>query len=173
MIEIWKDVKGYEGLYQVSNLGNVKSLNRIKHYVNGRKYTLNGRVLKGILVGNGYYNIVLCSSVKRKFYIHRLVAQSFIPNPKNKPEVNHINGIKTDNRVVNLEWSTRLENQRHAKEMGLGNFCGEMSPTSKLKNEQVLEIRNSKLKGTELSKLYNIGEMQISRIKNNKNWKHL
>lgn len=101
MKEIWKDIGGYEGLYQVSNLGRV---NRVA----------TGRVLKGGKDGGGYLNVDLCKNGKRKTHtIHRLLAQAFIPNPENKSDVNHIDEDKTNNNVNNLEWSTRKENLNH------------------------------------------------------------
>ncbi|HRF71094.1 MAG TPA: NUMOD4 motif-containing HNH endonuclease [Candidatus Pelethenecus sp.] len=108
-LEIWKDIKGYEGLYQISNLGNVKSL--------GNKSNHKEEILmKQNLNFNGYLYIGLRSNSKRKiFRVHRLVAEAFIPNPLGKEEVNHINCNKTDNRACNLEWNTRQENQSHAE----------------------------------------------------------
>ncbi|NFG01740.1 hypothetical protein FCV36_05215 [Clostridium sporogenes] len=109
--EIWKDIKGYEGLYQVSNLGKVKSL-----------ITTQSRRI-GILKSynhSGYRRINLYKNGKgKKYYIHRLVAKAFISNVNNYPEVNHIDGNKQNNRVENLEWCTSSQNQIHAFKIGL------------------------------------------------------
>ena len=114
MTETWKDIKGYEGLYQVSNLGRVKSLKRNVIRKNGRNQTIQERILKPSITG-GYLRVILCNgSGKRKaFSVHRLVCEAFHENPQNKPEVNHINEDKSDNRACNLEWVTRKENNNH------------------------------------------------------------
>lgn len=111
MQETFKDIPGYEGKYQVSNLGKVKSLPKKRGF--GKGYTCKELILKPSL-NMGYPAIVLCNGINKLITIHRLVAITFIPNPKNKKTVNHKNGIKTDNQVDNLEWATQLENNLHS-----------------------------------------------------------
>ena len=112
MKEIWKDVIGYEGLYQVSNLGRVKSLDRF--CIDGRKRC--GQIMKQVIRNGGYFSVGLRKGKGQKAYlVHRLVAEAFIPNTDNKPCVDHINTIRTDNRVCNLRWCTYKENCNNSK----------------------------------------------------------
>ena len=109
--EEWRDVVGYEGRYQVSSMGRVKSLERkVRHWRGGERIQKE-RILKPSNDRRGYLLVSLCDGEKRKtFSVHRLVCQAFHENPDNKPQVNHINEIKTDNRASNLEWATAREN---------------------------------------------------------------
>lgn len=113
MNEEWKAIEGYEGLYEISNLGNVRSLN----YRNKKGCI---KIMNPKNTTTGYYNICLMKDKKKTYpKIHRLVAQAFIPNPDNKPIVNHIDGDKHNNAVSNLEWCTHKENTAHAINSGL------------------------------------------------------
>lgn len=104
MEEIWKDIEGYENLYQISNMGRVRSLRYGKV-----------KILKNGINKNGYCKVALVkNSVYKNFYVHRLVAIHFIPNPENKPHIDHINTDRADNRVENLRWVTNKENHNNA-----------------------------------------------------------
>ena len=138
----------------------------------------NIKKLKACNVGAGYLKIQIWNNNKGKqIYVHRLVAETFIPNLENKPEVNHKNGIKTDNRVQNLEWSTPKENMDHAKSTGLLNISGETHGRAKVTEKQVWQIKElykiKKYKQKELAKMFDISISSISLIVNKKNWKHL
>lgn len=116
--EIWKPVVGYEGLYEVSNMGRVKSLSRLMPSKGAGLAKLNGRVLKFYITHRNYYAVQLGHKGKKEL-VHRLVAKSFVPNTEGKPQVNHKNGDTLDNRLLNLEWCTQSENQIHAYNTGL------------------------------------------------------
>ena len=131
--EIWRDIEGYEGIYQVSNYGRVRSLRA--EYM---------RVLKLRLESDGYVIARLVKNGIVKYpAVHRLVANAFIPNSENKPTVNHIDGDKTNNRVENLEWATQKENLAHALRTGLrAPNDGTHSHFAKLTEDEVRYIRS-------------------------------
>ena len=115
MKEIWKDIEGYEGLYQVSSHGRVKSMERHLIAKGGRCYNRRESILTARKFQKGYLGVGLYngSGIRRMFQIHRLVAQAFIPNPQNFPQVNHKNENKKDNRAENLEWCTGSYNMNY------------------------------------------------------------
>lgn len=115
--EFWKDIPGFEDYYQASNLGRIRSLDRIVEYHRNNKivkYYKKGRILKLSKSGNGYMTVSfpICNQTKT-MHVHFLVAKTFLPNVLNKPTVNHINEIRTDNRVSNLEWATYKEQMNY------------------------------------------------------------
>ena len=152
-MEIWKDIIGYEGLYQISDLGRLKSLEKI--ISNGKG---GFRKRKEIIINpksDRYTNVSLVNNgLKKQYTMHRLVAISFIPNPENKKEVNHINGVKNDNSVYNLEWCTREENCIHSFNTGLSKpywKCKNRSNETKIKISNNQKGRVSNRKGVVLS----------------------
>lgn len=136
--EVWKDIEGYEGLYQVSNLGRVKHLATYKIDSRGREWRTPERLLTPILNRNGYYRVSLSKEGRGKYiYIHRLVATAFIPNLLNRACIDHINTVRTDNYVNNLRWVDHQENMMNlitrvnaakAKERYLANHRRGQSP---------------------------------------------
>jgi hypothetical protein len=176
--EVWKDIKGFEGLYQVSNLGNVKSLERI--YYSGEYYNIKKLcktiILKGGKDRYGYIYVKFNKNKSRKnFYIHRLVIEHFLRKIPKGLTVNHIDGNKLNNAHSNLEICTSKENRAHAIKLGLVNVVGEKNPRAKLTTEDVLLIRSLKDKKTvrELQSMFTIGEDQIRRILKRQAWKHI
>ena len=167
MKEIWKDIEGYKGIYQISNQGNVKSLNRIAR--SGKK--VKEKILKKAQDKDGYILFTLCKNGTQKTVkAHRLVATAFIPNINNKPCVNHLNGIKNDNTVTNLEWVTVSENTQHSynnKLQGKGSKHGR----STLTVEDVKNIRATVGKTQkELALQFNSYQSVIGRILRNETY---
>ena len=173
---IWKDINEYEDIYAINIYGNIvnKKFNKL------RKIDSSGN----------YDTIALCKNNKVKhFLVHRLLAQHFIPNPKNKPEVNHVDGNKKNNNINNLEWCTRSENQKHSHNIGLTinqrkkqsdrmkNESSENSRRAILKEKEVLEIKELYKSGSytqlELSSIYGVHKDTIGDITRNKTWNKL
>lgn len=127
-MEIWRDVVGYEGVYEVSDYGRVRSKEKYLKQTNS----------------NGYKSVTLKKDENRRQYrVHRLVGFAFIPNSDNKPYINHIDGVKDNNKVENLEWCTQKENVRHAIDTGLAkSLYGESNKNSKLSESEVFKIRS-------------------------------
>ena len=162
---LWKPVIGYEGLYEVSNSGEIKSI----------FYGKNPKILKKSKTTTGYYKIELSKNKKRKsFKVHRLVAIAFIPNIENKPNINHIDGNPLNNNIDNLEWCTQKENVIHAVEIGLKSktyisknelrrlYLVEKKPVRKL--EEIYSVSNTVI--CDRLKEYGIETRSISQSKN-------
>lgn len=175
-MEKWKEIPGYEGLYEVSSYGKVRSMSRLRIDKNGRPYTKVGKVLKDKDT-NGYREVGLYKdSICTYFKIHRLVAMAFIPNPDNKPCVNHKDGNKANNIKSNLEWVTYGENSIHAVDSGLYLHLGENSHYAKLTEADVLSICSeidSGARNSELASKYNVHVETIRNIKVGNTWNHL
>lgn len=176
-IEKWKPVKDFEGIYEVSNLGRIKSFLRNGNLRDNGGY--NYIIKKQRITSRGYLS---CNFRKKNFNkdfrVHRVVAIAFIPNPENKPEVNHKGRKpnKLDNRCWRIEWNTSSENKKHARKNGLvENVKGSAHPNSKLTEKQVLEIREIDRKMTlpEIAKIYNVSKATISLILLRKLWGHI
>ncbi|MBZ3643535.1 HNH endonuclease [Enterococcus faecium] len=158
--EIWRPIEGYEGLYEISNLGKIKSNFRQGSTTDFLKISNNG---------NGYMMVRLCKNGKaKKYYLHRLLAQTFIDNPEDKPQVNHINENRSDNRLENLEWVTQKENNNH----GNHNLNSAISKRSgKAKKNVQLDLDGNELGRfdflIEAAKTVNGNSINISRAARN------
>lgn len=175
--EFWKVIENFPN-YLISNRGNIKIVK-----------TLENRIL--FTKDDGYVSCPLTSNGKNYYkYVHRLVAEAFVPNPNNKGQVNHKNGIKNDNSVENLEWVTPAENIRHAIDTGLLKYKkkeesikkskhskGEDVNGSKLNAEKVIEIRvlwkSGDYKKVQLAKMFNVNESTIRDVITRRQWKHI
>ena len=173
-MEIWRVIYGFENYYEVSNLGKIRSVDRCVFHKTSLLLNLKGKSIKPHLNKNGYLfvNITKKSKAFNKS-VHRLVAESFLDNPHDKKDVNHIDGNKLNNEVTNLEWATRSENLIHAYNIGLKDK-GEKHCNSKLTEIQVLEIRSfNNVSQTELAIKYKVSRKCISKILNRETWKHV
>jgi hypothetical protein len=179
-LEIWKDIDGFIGIYQVSNLGRIKSLARHVYMKrNNCNKLLKEKMLKTKTNKNDYISVVLCKDGKQSSHlVHRLVAGAFIPNPEGKKVVNHKNGKKSDNNVKNLEWTSPKGNSHHAWDTGLNDSClGINHCNGKLSNEEVRYIRRMyvphdvEFGGIPLARKFGVHPTTINGIVNNR-WRN-
>lgn len=179
MNEIWKK---YNESYEVSDHGNVRSVDRLVVKKDRKSYRIKGKDIKVVSANTGYSQVSLGRKIPA-ILIHRLVAELFIPNPENKKTVNHKDGDKTNNNVSNLEWATYSENNIHARAIGLNTQCGSTNPpkglshwNSILDETQVLTIRKCSSDGmsnTNLSYYFKVSITTIFKVVHRQTWKHL
>lgn len=172
MEEIYKSIPGYEGFYEASNFGNIRSLNRID---SGNKFR-TGKTMKPVLKkATGYFQVKLCrGNADHKICLwHRVICLTFIENILNKPSVNHIDADKSNNRIENLEWVTAKENTSHGINIGNIKPRGEDNKSSKLKITDIIFIRSNSISSKELSKKYNVASAHINSIRRRVTWKHV
>lgn len=167
MKEIWKDVCGYEGVYQVSSMGRVKSLIGTE------------KIRQPVFHRQGYLQLSLHKDgTKKLFLIHRLVALAFIPNLHDKPDVNHKDGNKSNNSVENLEWVNCSENNKHAYSTKLKKpLLGQDNVNAKLDEYKVKEIKNLLKEGNftqrQIASMFGVYNTTISAINTQKTWSHI
>jgi len=176
-LDYWKDIKGYEDKYSGSYGGNIRSWGRYVSRRCGVKYFRKGRILRPSQSHRGYLSVVLCDgNGKLRKRINRLIAETFIKNPNNYPQVNHKIPIKTINFACNLEWCTCSMNLKHAYKNGLASRKGEKHNLSKLTEKQVIEIKARLLQGckcADIAKQYGVNPVTISSIKTGRTWSHI
>lgn len=178
MHEVWKPVLGYEGVYEVSNLGRVRSLDRQVANRWGTTRSVPGTIRTIAVKREGYCFVNLfCKQRAKPMYVHRLVALAFLPNPEGLPQVNHLDGDKSNNRVDNLEWCDASQNCQHAVDQQLyESVRGEDSPSSKLTESDVIRIRQLHSDGMlqkDIAARFGVGRKAITKIVNRQRWKHV
>jgi hypothetical protein len=170
--EMWKDIPGFEGQYQLSSYGRVKRFK--KHLKDGELIQKSKTCFYRSVSGRSYPHTRLGSKANyTPIIIHIEVAKLFVPNPNNYPIVNHLDGDKNNAYYKNLEWATDLINMRHARDTGLNRERGERSENAKLTDEQVLFIFNSKLLYRELAKMFDVTGTTICCLKRGVTWSHI
>jgi hypothetical protein len=175
MQEIWKDIQGYESLYQASNLSRIRSLDRIIYYSDGRINHTKGKIINSYIdSSNGYSIIRLSKNNKIKRYkVHRIIAKLFLDNPNKYVQINHKDCNKTNNNIENLEWCNQSQNMKHAFANNLiKRYSGIENINSKLDYHIVSIIRKSILSCKELANIFNVSEGCIKQVKKFKTWKY-
>ena len=177
--EVWKPIENYQGYYSVSNLGRIRSEERVVPHKRSGSKTIREKILAPGLNRHGYLLAYLTQNgVKKTMKIHRLVAEAFLDNPNNLPAVNHKNGLKIDNSVDNLEWCSFAANNQHAYDSGLKKAAkGSKNGLAKLTELDVELIREMvsiwKMQQKEIAKLFGVGKSAICKIVNRQNWSHI
>jgi hypothetical protein len=170
-VEIWVPIKGYEDCYEISSRGRIRSYDRVVARTRNGPRTYKGQIRNSSRHSHGYRSVGLWKNGKGKqFLIHRLVAQHFIPNPDTLPDINHIDGVKTNNAWSNLQWCTKSQNTRHGYDNNLIP-SGEKHSSSKLKEVEVCEMRRRYKQGETLTKLSHEFDIAMSHVHNIVNYK--
>lgn len=180
-VEIWRDIPGYEGKYKINEEGKVLSLGRLTPNKQGM-CNRKDKILKQHLTPIGYYRVKLYKdkNTKHTCFVHKLVAETFLENPDNYIEVNHIDGNKLNNHYINIEWCSRSHNVRETYRLGLkpeSTYKGSGNATSKLTEDQVLSIRDEYSIGgisqKSLAVKYNVSLSLIHMLVHRQIWKHI
>lgn len=165
----WRPIKGYEGAYEVSDGGDVRSVERVITCKDGRKMPIHGKVLSPGVGGNGYKIISLWKNNRVEMaYVHRLVAETFIDNPEGKPTVNHKDGDRLNNQVSNLEWATYLENNLHEIRV-----LGRKGYGRKLSDEDVRYVLSSNETCMSLARRFGVSDSVIVNIRKGRIYKEI
>ncbi len=176
--EIWVDIKGYEGFYQISNWGKVRSLDRLVVQKARKPRFWKGRLCAFNKINHKYHGLILYKNqIYKHVTVHRLVAQHFIPNPDNLPVVNHLDNNGFNNHVSNLEWTTVMGNTQHAMDIGALKLKGEDNPMAKYDKALVLKIREmydvEKIRICNIARQLDLPTKYIDLIVHRKRWKHV
>ena len=180
MKENWKLIRG-SNCYEVSDLGNVRSVASTITRKDGKKYSLKAQPMKPFVSRNGYCIVPFKRDINAKKTVHRLVMEAFCPvDGMDNLDVNHIDGNKQNNKLSNLEWCTKHENMSHARKIGIWkpeNRKGEKHPMHTLTEKEVREIKDlltsKKYRQYEIAEMYNVSSTTISEIKTGRKWKHI
>ena len=172
MLEVWKDIEGFEGIYQISNLGNVKNKKNDKLLKPQMSRNINGYLF--VRLFKSYNNETKAITCEQR-YVHRLVGTHFLQNPENKQTINHIDGIKTHNIDINLEWKTRSENDIHKvrilkKESGINHY------KSQITFEELIQIRkliSIGVRALEIAQRFRVSRDVIYKIKHHRTYKYI
>ena len=176
--EVWKSVPGFEGYYEASNIGRIRTVDRIGKTCYGADRKLNGKLVAQNSGKKGYLRV--SSRIHGVMLVHRLVALTWIQNPDALPVINHIDGNKENNRIENLEWCTQSYNMKHAHRNGLAKgmvlLKGDKSIAAKLTERKVANIKFRLLHGdraVDLAKEYGVNKNTIAELKAGRSWSHV
>jgi len=177
-LEEWRPIEGYEGFYEVSNLGRVRSLDRVVKGCPGQQKPIKGRLLKPLLRSHGYLYVCLCKEGKKKnYFIHRLVAVAFLGQPPEGHVVCHGSKGQQCNKVTNLSWGTYKQNSGPDRVRDGTDKRGEKHGLAKLNEMQVRVIRrlieSKTMTNREIGEIFGVSKQCIKHIKSGRSWKHL